>query len=218
MDPDLERYIEEHIDAEPAVLHRIERDANVRLINGRMCSGHLQGRTLKMLVSMISPKNILELGTFAGYSAICIAEALEPGARLHTVECDDELEELILRNFEEAGVADRITLHIADACDVLDHWEDGPLDLIFIDADKRHYSDYYRKALPLLRDGGYIIADNTLWYGHVIESDHARDAQTAGIRDFNDLVAADENVEKVILPLRDGLTLIRKKPTGARNC
>lgn len=215
MSPELQKYIEDHIDAEPEHLHRLERRTNIHLINGRMCSGHLQGRLLKMLVSMIAPHDVLELGTFSGYSALCIAEALHDGATIHTVEADDELEDFIREAIASAPCGERIQLHIGDALSFAKGCKPESFDLIFMDADKRQYADYYEACLPLLRPGGYIIADNTLWDGHVVEPDHFNDRQTASIRLFNDIVAADPRVEKVIIPLRDGLTLIRKLNTPA---
>lgn len=210
MTQNLEDYIEAHIDPEPEELRRIDRATNIRLLNGRMCSGHIQGRLLKMLVRMIRPRRVLELGTFSGYSALCMAEALEPGATLHTVEVDDELEDFIRANLASAPAGERISLHIGDAMETMRGWDDGAFDLIFIDADKRAYADYYGEALRLLRPGGFIIADNTLWDGHVVEGCR-HSSQTEGIIRFNDLVASDPRVEKAIVPLRDGLTLIRKR-------
>lgn len=210
MTQDLEDYIEAHIDPEPEELRRIDRATNIRLLNGRMCSGHIQGRLLKMLVRMIRPRRVLELGTFSGYSALCMAEALEPGATLHTVEVDDELEDFIRANLASTPAGESITLHIGDAMETMRGWDDGAFDLIFIDADKRAYADYYEEALRLLRPGGFIIADNTLWDGHVVEGCR-HSSQTEGIIRFNDLVASDPRVEKAIVPLRDGLTLIRKR-------
>lgn len=215
MSPELQKYIEEHIDAEPEHLYRLERATNIHLINGRMCSGHLQGRLLKMLVTMINPGRVLELGTFSGYSALCIAEALREGAEIHTVEADDELEDFITRAIADSPHGGKVRLHIADALSYARGLEPESFDLIFMDADKRQYAEYYEACLPLLRTGGYIIADNTLWDGHVVEPDHFNDRQTAGIRLFNDLVAADTRVEKVIIPLRDGLTVIRKLNTDS---
>lgn len=215
MSPELQKYIEDHIDAEPDHLHRLERRTNIHLINGRMCSGHLQGRLLKMLVSMIDPHDVLELGTFSGYSALCIAEALHDSATIHTVEADDELEDFIREAIASAPCGERIQLHIGDALSFAKKCKPESFDLVFMDADKRQYADYYEACPPLLRPGGYIIADNTLWDGHVVEPDHFNDRQTAGIRLFNDIVAADPRVEKVIIPLRDGLTLIRKLNTPA---
>ena len=208
----LEDYIEVHSSSQPDWLYELNRRTNLRLLNGRMCSGPVQGRLLKMLVGMIRPARVLELGTFSGYSALCIAEGLEGEATLDTIEADDELEDFILESFAQAPVeiSSRIRLHIGPALKVMDDFAPESFDLVFIDASKREYPDYYRKATPLVRSGGYIIADNTLWDGHVTDPAYDRDAQTCGVRLFNDMVAADPEVEQVMVPLRDGLTLIRK--------
>jgi predicted O-methyltransferase YrrM len=175
-----------------------------------MASGHLQGRLLKMLVQMIRPKNILEVGTFSGYSAIAMAEGLEPDGCLYTFEINDEMEDFTRPWIEQSPVADRIDFRIGDAL------TEAPrlgimFDMAFIDGNKRTYRECYDTVLDILRPGGYLIADNTLWDGHVVETAYANDHQTQGILDFNDYVAADNRVEQVILPLRDGLTIIRKK-------
>ena len=211
MSDGLDEYIRRHIDAEGNYLHALWRDTQLRLAYGQMASGHLQGRMLKMLVRMIRPRRLLELGTFSGYSALSMAEGLEDGAELHTVEVFDELEDFLRQWIGGSPWADRIHLHIGDALDIVPRM-DMVWDMVFVDADKRHYADYYRMLMPRIRPGGYLIADNTLWYGHVLEQ-HPResDLQTRGIQAFNDMVAADPHVEKVILPLRDGLTVIRKK-------
>lgn len=209
MTEELEEYILAHIDAEPAHLHRLDRDTHVRLLYARMCSGHLQGRLLKMLVQMVNPLNVLELGTYSGYSAQCLAEGLlRDGAHVDTIEIDDELEDFIREHLAQSPVADRITLHIGDAVEILNNL-DRKFDLIYIDANKRDYIAYYDLTMEHLVEGGYIIADNTLWDGKVTDP-ACHDAQTLGIRTFNNRVAADPRVERVILPLRDGLTLIRK--------
>ena len=206
----LDEYISKHSDAEPEYLAKINRATHVKLINPRMCSGHLQGRVLSMFCHMIQPNRILELGTFTGYSALCMAEALPEGGVLHTIECDDELEDFILQNFAGSEYADKIQLHIGDALTEIEKLNET-FDLVFIDADKREYLDYYEAVLSKLRRGGYIFADNTLWDGKVLKAVEPNDKQTIEIMRFNDFVAADPRVEKVILPLRDGLTLIRKK-------
>lgn len=210
MTGELEDYILGHIDPEPEALARLDRESNLRLPHGHMTSGHLQGRLLKMLVRMVHPERVLELGTFSGYSSLCMAEAMELGAELHSIELSDELEPFIRRGWERAAPKPGMTLHIGDALQVMREMESGRFQLIFIDADKRRYPDYYPEAMRLCADGGFIIADNTLWSGHVAESGR-HDAQTDGLRRFNDMVAADSSVEKVILPVRDGLTLIYKK-------
>ena len=210
MTPELENYVLAHSDPEGDYLYRLWRATNIHLLHGRMASGHLQGRLLKMLVRMIRPKNILEVGTFSGYSAICLAEGLERGGMVYTYEINDELEDFTRPWIEGSPVADRIRFIIGDAL------TEAPklgveFDMAFIDGDKRIYIDTYEMALNVLRPGGFILADNTLWDGHVLEKPRPSDRQTAGIEAFNDYVAADSRVEKVILPLRDGLTLIRKK-------
>lgn len=213
MDQTLEDYIDRHIDKEPEELYRIDRESNLRLLNGRMCSGHIQGRLLKMLTSMVKPRMALELGTFSGYSALCIAEALADGASLHTVEADDELEDFIRKNLASSPHGKKVTLHIGDALETMRQWPPETFDMIFIDADKRDYTAYYHEAIRILRPEGFIIADNTLWDGHVVEPGK-HSPQTQGIIDFNETVAEDPAVEKTIVPLRDGLTIIRKLPAG----
>lgn len=206
---DIEEYILQHIDPEPEYLYRLYRATNVELLHGRMASGHLQGRLLKMLVEMIRPHNILEVGTFAGYSAICMAEGLEDGGKVYTFEINDEQEDFTRQWIEQSAVADRIEFIIGDAVTLAPKLG-ITFDMAFIDGDKRTYAEAYEMALGVVRSGGFILADNTLWDEHVVDAAYARDAQTKGIMKFNDLVAADTRVEKVILPIRDGLTLIRK--------
>lgn len=210
MTEDIEKYVLAHSAPEGDYLYRLYRATNIHTIHGRMASGHLQGRLLKMLVSMIRPKNILEVGTFSGYSAICMAEGLDEGGKVWTFEINDEMEDFTRPWIENSPVADKIDFHIGDA-----NIEAPKLgitfDLAFVDGDKRTYVETYEMVLRLLRPGGYIIADNTLWDGHVTDPAYDHDHQTQGIRQFNDHVAADNRVEQVIVPLRDGLTLIRKK-------
>lgn len=164
-----------------------------------------------MAVSMVRPSRVLELGTFSGFSALCIAEALEEGATLDTIEIDDELEDFIRASLAKADCGKKVTLHIGSAEEVMKQWKPSTFDLIFIDADKRRYCEDFELALPLLRKGGFILADNTLWGGHVTDPAKDRDPQTAGIKRFNDMIRNRNDVEAVILPVRDGLTLIRKK-------
>jgi len=206
----LEEYILAHIDPEGDYLHELYRHTHLELLYPRMASGHLQGRILKMLTEMVQPKQVLEIGTYSGYSALCIAEGLPADGHLYTIEINDEQEHFTRPWLEGSAYADKITMLIGDAMQLVP--ELGvTFDMAFIDADKRHYADYYELVLKVLRPGGYILADNTLWDGHVVE-EHVKesDQQTQGIMRFNDLVAADRRVEKVILPLRDGLTIIRK--------
>jgi len=206
----LDDYIVTHSDKEPEYLAKVNRATHVKVINPRMCSGHLQGRVLSMLCNMIQPNCILELGTFTGYSALCMAEALPENGVLHTIECDDELEDFILQNFAGSEHGGKIKLHIGDALKVIESI-DEKFDLVFIDADKREYMAYYEAVLPKLKTGGFILADNTLWDGKVLKPADSNDKQTIEIMRFNDFIAVDSRVEKVMLPLRDGLTIIRKK-------
>lgn len=205
----IDDYIVRHIDKESEYMHSLWRATQLHLLYGRMASGHIQGRLLKMLVGMIRPKMVLEIGTYSGYSGLCMAEELEEGAHLHTVEINDEQEDFTLPWFKNSPYADKITMHIGDAMDVVPKLQ-VMFDMAFIDGDKRRYTEYYEMVLQHLNPGGYILADNTLWDGHVVD-ENAHDAQTLGIKAFNDLVANDDRVEKVILPLRDGLTIIKKK-------
>lgn len=207
---DLEDYILSHGDAESEQLAGINRKTYLRMVNPRMLSGHLQGRVLSMLSKMIRPDSVLEIGTFTGYSALCLAEGLSAKGKLHTIECDDELEDFILENLRGSEYQDKIELHIGDALTLIPQL-DEIFDLVFIDADKREYLAYYDVVFPKVRKGGFILVDNTLWDGKVLKETVRDDAQTAAIRKFNDVIAADTNIEKLILPLRDGLTLIRKK-------
>lgn len=210
MTEDTEKYVLAHSEPEGDYLYRLYRATNIHTIHGRMASGHLQGRLLKMLVSMIRPKNILEVGTFSGYSAICMAEGLDEGGKVWTFEINDEMEDFTRPWIENSPVADKIDFRIGDA-NVEAPKLGVTFDLAFVDGDKRTYVETYEMVLRLLRPGGYIIADNTLWDGHVTDPAYDHDHQTQGIRRFNDHVAADNRVEQVIVPLRDGLTLIRKK-------
>lgn len=209
MTEQLEDYILAHIDKEGDVLRLVNRDTHVYNLRPRMCSGHLQGKLLKMFVRMIKPRRVLELGTFTGYSALAMAEGLAEDAELHTVEIDDELEDFICEHFDASPRREQIHLHIGDAAMVVPQLG-GQFDLVFIDANKRNYCDYYHLVMPLVPVGGFIIADNTLWDGKVANLPQKIDSQTAGILAFNDLVANDDRVEKVIIPIRDGLTVIHK--------
>ena len=203
-------YILSHIDAEPDYLHRLWRATNLELLNGRMASGHLQGRLLKMLVEMIRPRNILEVGTFSGYSALCMAEGLaDDDCRVYTFEVNDEAEDFTRQWIAGSPFGHRVQFTIGDALQLAPALGIS-FDMAFLDADKRTYVEAYEMALSVVRTGGFIIADNTLWDGHVVDSSYDRDHQTQGIRRFNDYVAADARTEKVILPIRDGLTIMKK--------
>ena len=206
----IDDYILQYIEPEPDYLYRLWRATNIHTIHGRMASGHLQGRLLKMLVTMIRPQTILEVGTFSGYSAISMAEGLPDNGHLYTFEINDEMEDFTRPWIEGSPVADKIEFIIGDAL------TEAPklgitFDMAFIDGDKRTYRDCYEMVLSILRPGGFILADNTLWDGHVVDHAYDNDRQTQGIETFNDYIAHDPRVEQVILPLRDGLTLIRKK-------
>lgn len=206
----LDEYILQHSEPEPDYLYRLWRATNIHTIHGRMASGHLQGRLLKMITQMIQPLRVLEIGTFSGYSALSIAEGLPEGGRLYTFEINDEMEDFTRGWIEGSAWADRIEFIIGDA--LLEVPKLGKtFDMVFMDGDKRTYRETYDMVMDHLRNGGYILADNTLWDGHVTDPAYDRDHQTQGIRAFNDYIAQDNRIEQVILPLRDGLTLIRKK-------
>lgn len=207
-----DKYIEEHCSISNEALDWLERQTNIRTNYPRMLTGKVQGEFLYMMTRMISPRNVLEIGTFTGYSAICMALALEGEGHIDTLEINDELEDLILEGFERAGVSGRVSLHIGDAVEFL-RGQDGKklYDLTFIDANKREYPDYYELALTLTRPGGFILADDILWDGKVYAEQVPTDKQTSGIVRFNDLAASDPRVETVILPVRHGLSIIRKK-------
>lgn len=205
-------YIEQHSSPENEVLSRITRDTNLHILNPHMLSGHVQGRVLSMLSHMIRPTRILELGTFTGYSALCLAEGLADEGRLITLEHNDELEDTIRHNLSLSPLGEKITLLVGDAKQSLcsaPECTTGQFDLCFMDADKREYCEYLELIYPLMKRGGFILADNTLWDGHIIDPAYDKDKQTLGLRRFNDSLVTDPRFEQVILPLRDGLTLIR---------
>lgn len=209
----LDEYISSHSSAESPALQAITRATHVHTINPHMLSGHVQGRVLSMLSHMIRPKHILEVGTFTGYSALCLAEGLSPDGKLTTIEHNDELEEMILRHLSLSPLSTQIELLIGDACEILSGWVkdvEHMFDLVFLDADKREYCSYLDLVYPLVPIGGFILADNTLWDGHIIDPAYDKDKQTLSLRAFNNKVKEDDRFEQVILPLRDGLTLIRK--------
>lgn len=207
----LDQYISCHSSAEPDVLKELVRQTHLRVLQPRMLSGHVQGRLLALLTQLISPRRVLELGTFTGYSAISIALAMN-GGELHTVDSNDELESFARDFFVKAGLENIVVQHIGKALEILPTFT-GAFDLIFIDADKREYLDYYKAIFKykLVRSGTVIIADNTIWDEKVVRDVASNDRQTLGIMAFNDFVAADNLVDKVMLPLRDGLTIIRVK-------
>ena len=207
------QYIKDHATEQSEALAWVEKQTHVRTNHARMLSGAVQGQIMRMLVQTSGASRILELGTFTGYSAICLASAMPDGGHLDTLEINDELEDLILEGFERAGLADVIDLHIGDCKETLRRFrEEGrEYDLVYMDANKREYPEYYELVFDMVRPGGLILADNVLWDGKVCEDPMPQDKQTLGIARFNDMVTEDRRVESVILPLRDGLNLIRKK-------
>ena len=210
MEETIYKYIEEHINPENEALDWVIKQTHVRTNHARMLSGKIQGQLLRMLVQMTGARRILELGTFTGFSAICLAGALPEGGHLDTLELNDELEDLIREGFERAGVADKITLHIGDCKQTLRQLRDNVYDIVYIDANKREYNEYYNLVFDMVRPGGLILAGNVLWDGKVCMEPVPQDQQTQAIVRFNDAIASDKRVESVILPLRDGLYLIRK--------
>lgn len=210
---DLNTYLTAFSQEQDPVLQWLQKQTNLRTNHARMLCGPVEGKLMEMLSGMIQPKNILEIGAFTGYSAICLARGLKEGGMLDSLELNDELEDLILQAHEKAGLADKITLHIGDAKQTLKTLkEQGKMyDLVFIDANKREYPAYYELVFDMVRPGGYILADNVLWDGKVYQENVPQDAQTQGIFKFNEIVKEDPRVENVIIPLRDGMNLIRKK-------
>jgi len=216
----IDLYVDAHCSPEPDYLQQVYRETNLFTVNPRMASGHLQGRLLKMLVQLTGARNVIEIGTFSGYSALALAEGLPDDGSLLTIEVNDEMEDFIRRQFASAPHGSKIELVIGDAIEVLSSLSresrtsmtSRDFDLAFIDADKRYYQEYLDLLIPLMHPGALIIADNTLWDGKVlIETPHPSDRQTIAIKTFNDNLLTDPRVEPIILPLRDGLTLIRIK-------
>lgn len=206
---EMEKYILDHSDQEDTVLRELVRYTHVKMIHPRMLSGHLQGKALRMICRMIKPQKILEIGTFTGYSAICMAQGMMPNGHVHTIEIDDELAHVPLSFFSKAGLADKISLHVGDALQIIPTLKEV-FDLVFIDGDKSEYLDYYHLVFDKVKPGGFILADNVLWNGKILERTASNDYSTKGIKSFNDFVSSDNRVEKVILPLRDGLMIVCK--------
>ncbi|MBO7247518.1 MAG: O-methyltransferase [Bacteroidaceae bacterium] len=205
----LEEYISAHIEPEGNLLSSLYRETNLRLLNPRMASGHIQGRLLKSFVQMIKPQSVLEVGTFTGYATLCMAEGLDENGHIDTIEIDDELESFIRKWMEKSPYSSKISLHIGNALEIVPALH-KQYDLIFLDGEKREYPDYYRQLFEYVKVGGFIIADNTLWDGHVADPAYNKDQQTKAIREFNDMVVADNRVTASIVPVRDGLTIIRR--------
>jgi caffeoyl-CoA O-methyltransferase len=204
---DLQKYVEDHTTAEPELLKKITRDTNAKVLMPRMLSGHVQGRFLSMISHFIKPQNILEVGTYTGYSAICLAEGLHPNGKLVTIDVNEELENRVRDYFQEAGLTEKIDYRIGDAAHIIPAL-DQVFDLVFIDADKENYSKYYDLVFDKVRAGGVILADNVLWSGKVTKP--KRDKDTRALLEFNQKVMNDSRVENLLLPLRDGILMIRK--------
>jgi len=207
---EIDKYILNHIEPEDEILRELDRETHLKVVGARMISGHLQGQVLSMLSKMIRPKYILELGTFTGYSALCLVKGLQEGGKLITIEIDDELENMAKKYFHKAGIQQKVEQRIGPALEIIPTLTET-FDLVFIDAHKPEYPTYYEAVFDKVNSGGYIIADNTLWSGKVLEHPADDDFQTLGIIQFNEMVRNDNRIEKVILPLRDGMTIIRKK-------
>jgi caffeoyl-CoA O-methyltransferase len=209
--PGLERYAVNHTTAEMPVLAKLSRATHLRTHQPQMLSGHLQGTFLQMISHMIRPKNILEIGTFTGYSAICLAQGLQPGGKLFTIDINPEMEDFAMPYFEEAGLKDKIVMLTGNASEIIETINES-FDLVFIDADKESYITYFDLVFSKVKPGGYMLTDNTLWYGRVLDLNAEIDRETAGIVKFNKYVQQHPGVENIILPLRDGITIARKKP------
>ena len=210
IDSKLEKYAEEHSSKESELLYRLNRETHIKALMPRMLSGAMQGKLLEMLSCMIRPKHILEIGTYTGYSAICLAKGLPTDGVLHTIEKNPELESIAKKYFVEAEIEHQIIYHQGDALEIIPQIKEF-FDLVFLDADKENYLNYYHLIFDKLRSGAYILADNVFWSGKVLSTPDQADKETLGIIEFNDFVQQDDRVENVILPLRDGLSLIRKK-------
>ena len=207
---EIQRYVEEHTDTETELLAQLNRETYQKVMMPRMLSGHVQGRVLSMISHMIQPRLVLEIGTYTGYSAICMAEGLSKGGKLITIDKNEEIEDMVRRYFDQAGVTNIIDYQIGNAVDLVPEVE-GEIDLVFIDADKKNYSNYYNLVIDKVRPGGFIIADNVLWSGKVTKTEGKTDRDTQAILDFNRSVHEDQRVENVLFPIRDGLMVLRKK-------
>ena len=209
-DERIEQYALDHSQAESAILKKVNRETHSKVLQPRMLSGHMQGNFLSMISSMIQPKQILEIGTYTGYSAICLAKGLQPDGKLHTIDVNEELEKMVRVHFEEAGLSETIQYYIGDATKIIPEINET-FDIVFIDADKKNYSNYYDLVFDKVRSGGFIIADNVLWSGKILDLQKNKDQDTLLIDAFNKKVHSDARVEHMLLPLRDGLMIARKK-------
>ncbi len=208
---DILKYAEEHSSPEPEILKELNRETHVKMLYPRMLSGHMQGRLLSMISRMICPEKILEIGTYTGYSAICLAEGLKENGMLHCIEINPEFEEIINKYINKSNLAQKVILHIGDAINVISGLNEM-FELVFIDADKEQYLEYYKLVFDKVKPGGYILADNVLWDGKILKQEKSIDKETSGIKEFNDFVQQDFRIEKFLLPFRDGLMIIRKIP------
>jgi len=210
IDEKIETYSLAYSQTESDILKKINRETNAKVLMPRMLSGHLQGNVLSMLSKMIQPKQILEIGTYTGYSGICLAQGLQSGGKLHTIDINEELEKLVREFIDEAGMNDKINYYIGNALSIIPTFNET-FDIVFIDADKKNYANYYDLVFDKVRSGGYIIADNVLWSGKVLDAPDKMDAETKAIHEFNKKVNSDDRVENMLLPVRDGLMIARKK-------
>ena len=210
---EIDHYVNRHSEKEPDVLYHLYRETHQKVLNPRMLAGHLQGRVLSMLSHMLRPKQILEVGTFTGYSSICWAEGLQKGGVIHTIDINEEIEDFTASYFEKAGVKDQIKLHIGDALTIIPQLQQ-PWDVVFIDADKSNYASYYDLVFDQVKDNGYIIIDNVLWSGKVTQPAENHDEDTQAIVDFNKKIQEDQRVQNVLFPIRDGLMICRKLPAN----
>ena len=206
----IDQYAENHTSPESEVLANLNRDTQAKILRARMLSGHLQGRTLSMMSHMMRPKRILEIGTYTGYSALCLAEGLTEDGLLHTIDINEELEDFTQSYFDKSEDGKKIKMHIGNAMEIIPELNET-WDMVFIDADKSNYANYYNLVFDHVRPGGFIIADNVLWSGKVVEPLKPQDIDTKALLEFNDMVTKDERVENVLLPIRDGLMAARKK-------
>ncbi len=210
LDPAIEQYVNNHISAESEILRSLNRETHQKILQPRMLSGHLQGRFLSMLSNMIKPQRVLEIGTYTGYSALCFAEGLAENGHIDTIDRNEELEPLIQRYIDEAGLSKSITLHIGNALEIIQKLNHS-YDIVFIDADKENYVNYYNAIFDKVPIGGYIMADNVLWSGKVLDREEVKnDIDTRGIVDYNEAIQQDDRVENVLFPIRDGIMIARK--------
>jgi caffeoyl-CoA O-methyltransferase len=209
LDPEIDQYAQNHSQEEPELLQKLNRETWTKVLQPRMLSGHLQGRTLSFLSKLIQPKAILEIGTYTGYSALCLAEGLAEGGELHTIDINEELEPMIRRYFAATDHVEKLHLHIGNALEIIPSLQ-KTWDLVFIDADKENYSGYFNLVVEKVRKGGLMIADNVLWSGKVLHEADPKDEETKALQNFNEMVANDPRVEALLLPIRDGLMLLRK--------